>query len=129
MPDARPLADDNTASTSDATPTGGAVDADELSTAAAAAAASAAVAAFFERVCSPGATDIANRMRAFVKEFSLRHDSGQLPVSRRATAVQRFVTGMSRRAAQHPAWKGATANELAAMPDALEKYATTKLYS
>ena len=74
------------------------------------------------------AVDIAQRMRAFVAEFQQRYKKGVLPPERRAAAVHRFVSGMTRRVSRHPAWQDANAEELAAVPDALEKYATTKLY-
>ena len=37
--------------------------------------------------------------------------------------------GMARRAAAHPSWRTASAAELSALPDALEKFATIKLHS
>jgi hypothetical protein len=68
-------------------------------------------------------------MRTFIAEFKARYNAGNLAEERRAAALHRFVSGMTRRVSQHAAWSDASADELAAVPDALEKYATTKLYS
>ena len=93
-----------------------------------AAATSAATASFFNRLRQPAAVDVLTRLRSFVHEFALRDAQGTLPRARRAAVVRRFVDGMTLRVSQHPAWRNASEIELTTLPDALEKYATTKLY-
>jgi hypothetical protein len=86
-------------------------------------------AAFFSRLSRPEAADVLARLRAFVREFAARvQQAGVLPPNKRPAVVRRFVEGMTARVRQHPFWADASEDELSALPDALEKYATTKLY-
>jgi hypothetical protein len=86
-------------------------------------------AAFFSRLSRPEAADVLARLRAFVREFAARvQQAGVLPPNKRPAVVRRFVEGMTTRVRQHPFWADASEDELSALPDALEKYATTKLY-
>jgi hypothetical protein len=100
----------------------------ELDAAQQAAIASAATAAFFTRLTRPDAADVLARLRAFVREFVARVEQDVLPPPKRPAVVRRFVEGMTTRVRQHPHWADASDAEIAALPDALEKYATTKLY-